>query len=67
MNLPLAAVSTHSQDLCYPPPTNSRVTRNVLMREDNGTPVNAMNNPSVGENTNDWGRRSFQISANITW
>ena len=40
---------------------------NVLMQEDKGTPVNAMNNPSFGENTNDWGRRSFQISGKITW
>jgi hypothetical protein len=40
---------------------------NVLAQENKGTPTNSMTSPSFGENTNDWGRRSFQISGKFTW
>jgi hypothetical protein len=40
---------------------------NVFNQDNYGAPVNAMNNPSFGENTNDWGRRSVQLSGKLTF
>ena len=40
---------------------------NVFNQDNKGTPVNAMNSVSFGQNTNNWGRRSFQFSGKITF
>ena len=32
-----------------------------------GAPVNLMNSPSFGQNTNNWGRRSMQVSGKLYW
>jgi hypothetical protein len=40
---------------------------NVLNQKNKGTPENRMNNPSFGQNTNNWGRRSFQFSGKISF
>jgi hypothetical protein len=38
---------------------------NLLKENNYGAPVNAMNSPSFGQNTNNWGRRSMQISGKL--
>ena len=40
---------------------------NVLNQKNKGTPVNLMNSVSFGQNTNNWGRRSFQFSGKISF
>jgi hypothetical protein len=40
---------------------------NILNQDNKGTPTNAMNSASFGENTNNWGRRSFQFSGKVTF
>lgn len=40
---------------------------NVLNQDNYGTPVSAMNSTSFGENTNNWGRRSFTFSGKFSF
>lgn len=40
---------------------------NVFNQDNHGNPVNNMSSPSFGQNTNNWGRRSVQLSAKVTW
>jgi Carboxypeptidase regulatory-like domain/TonB-dependent Receptor Plug Domain len=40
---------------------------NVFMNPDYGIPVANMSSPSFGQNTNNWGRRSFQLSAKVSF
>ena len=40
---------------------------NVFTQENKGTPVLTMNNVSFGQNTNSWGRRSFQFSGKFSF
>jgi len=40
---------------------------NVFNQDEKGTPVNSLNSPSFGENTNNWGRRSFQFSGKFSF
>ncbi len=40
---------------------------NIFNQDNHGTPVNAMSSTSFGENTNNWGRRTFTFSGKFTW
>jgi hypothetical protein len=40
---------------------------NAFKNPDYGIPVANMSSPSFGQNTNNWGRRSFQLSAKVTF
>ncbi len=40
---------------------------NIFNQDNKGTPVNSMNSASFGENTNNWGRRTFTFSGKVTW
>ncbi|MBI2221604.1 MAG: TonB-dependent receptor [Acidobacteria bacterium] len=40
---------------------------NLLNQDNKGTPTNAMNSTSFGENTNNWGRRTFTFSGKFTF
>jgi hypothetical protein len=40
---------------------------NALNQPNYGVPVNLMNSPSFGQNTNNWGRRSIQFSAKFSF
>ncbi len=40
---------------------------NVFNQDNYGVPVNAMNSASFGQNTNNWGRRTFTFAAKFIW
>jgi len=40
---------------------------NAFKNPDYGNPVSSMSSPSFGQNNNNWGRRSIQISAKVTF
>jgi hypothetical protein len=40
---------------------------NVFNQDNYGVPVNSMSNTAFGTNTNNWGNRTFTLSAKVAW